>query len=192
MTPIPCFIVSFTNCPAFIFIFFPSQSRLQSLFGSHIPIALSRLSFCIWYYLIDPFMFTITADKDQSQGISLSDIGLEKDGLIVIAVATLGILWSCQCWIILNGRGHRMQNVSHFLAQFIPINQGLVGGWFGITAQSTCILERSIAFILLRIIILETRKNMRKRSYMCILQFQANLGGDYGVPAALPCTSRVS
>ena len=33
-------------------------------------------------------MFTITADKDQSQGISLSDIGLEKDGLIVIAVAT--------------------------------------------------------------------------------------------------------
>ena len=59
-------------------------------------------------FLIDPFVFTITANKNQCQGISLGDIGLKKDCLVVIAIATLGILRSCQGWIILNGRGDGM------------------------------------------------------------------------------------
>eukprot|EP00980_Cylindrotheca_fusiformis_P030045 scaffold24257_cov113-Cylindrotheca_fusiformis.AAC.1 len=44
----------------------------------------------------------VAAYKDQSQGIGLGNVGLEKNSFIVIAVAALGVLTSRQGWIIRN------------------------------------------------------------------------------------------
>lgn len=68
----------------------------------------------------------------------------------MIAIAALGILGSCQSGIILDSGGNRVQDISDFLFQFISINQRLIGGRFGIAAQSTSILKRPTLLVLLK------------------------------------------
>jgi hypothetical protein len=82
-------------------------------------------------------VIAVAADKNQSQRIGLANIRLEKYSFVVIAVAALGILTSRQGWIIRNGRWNRVQYISHFLFQIIAINQGLVRGCLGVSAQAT-------------------------------------------------------
>ena len=94
-------------------------------------------------------MITIAADKDEGQRVRLGNVGLEEDGLGVVAVAAPGVLRSGQGWVVGDGRWNRVQDVSDLLFQFVPIDQWLVGGSLGVSAQSAGVSQGSGTLVLL-------------------------------------------
>ena len=59
-------------------------------------------------FLIHPLVIAVAAHKNQRQTLALSGIAHEKDGLVVPAVGTVGILGPCQSRIVTDGTRNRV------------------------------------------------------------------------------------